>query len=123
MKPFLTNKGDFHKQITRIEGDQIISKDVEVAEKLSKYSENAVKSLDILECRDTLTPVDGLEGLIDIAIKSMKTIQANLLLIKKVPLNPQRFSFTGTTLREMEKEIKAPNPKKATTYNNIPSKI
>ena len=41
----------------------------------------------------------------------MKTIQASSLLIKKVPLNPQRFSFTGTTLREMEKEIKALNPK------------
>ena len=53
----------------------------------------------------------------------MKTIQASLLLIKKVPLNPQRFSFTGTPLREMENEIKALNPKKATTYNNIPTRI
>ena len=38
MKPFLTNKGDFHKQITIIEGDQIISKDFQVAEKLSTLS-------------------------------------------------------------------------------------
>ena len=67
----LTNKGYFHKQITLIEGDQIISKDTEVAEKLSKFLENAVKSLDILECRDTLTPVDGLEDPIDIAIKKV----------------------------------------------------
>ena len=85
MKLFLTNKGDFHQQITLIEGDQIISKDIEVAEKLSKYFENAVKSLDILECRDTSTPVNGLEDPIEIAIKSMKTIQAFLLLIKKFP--------------------------------------
>ena len=33
MKPFLTNEGDFHEQITLI-GDKIISKDIEVAEKL-----------------------------------------------------------------------------------------
>ena len=44
MKPFLTNKGDFYKQITLIEGDQIISKNIAVAEKQSKYFENAVKS-------------------------------------------------------------------------------
>ena len=30
VKPFLTNKGDFHKQITLIEGEQIISKDIEI---------------------------------------------------------------------------------------------
>ena len=53
----------------------------------------------------------------------MKTIQASLLLIKKVPLNPPRFSFIGTTLGEMENEIKALNPKKATTYDNIPARI
>ena len=51
VKPFLTNKVDFHKQITNTES---ISKDIEVAEKLSKYFENAVKLLDSLECRDTL---------------------------------------------------------------------
>ena len=123
MKPFLTNKGDFHKQLTLIEGDQIISKDIEVAEKLSKYFENAVKSLDILECRDTLTPVDGLEDPIDIAIKKYENHPSIFVINEKVSLNPQRFSFTGTNLGEMEKEIKDLNPKKATTYNNIPAKI
>ena len=32
VKPFLSNKGDFHKHITLIEDDQIITEDVEVAE-------------------------------------------------------------------------------------------
>ena len=123
VKPFLTNKGDFHKQITLIEGDQIISKDVEIAEKLSKYFENAVKSLDIFECRDTLTPVDGLKDPIDIAIKKYENHPSILVINEKVPLNPQRFSFIGTNLDEMEKEIKTLNPNKATTYNNIPAKI
>ena len=61
VKPFLSNKGDFHKQITLIEGEEIISEDSEVAQKLNDYFENAVKLLDILECGDILTAVDGLE--------------------------------------------------------------
>ena len=32
-KPILSNKGDFHKQITLIEDEQTITEDVEVAEK------------------------------------------------------------------------------------------
>ena len=112
VKLFLTNKGDFHMQITLIEGGQIISKDIEVPEKLSKYFQNAVKSLDILECRDTLTPINGLEDPIEIAIKKYENHPRILDINKKVPLNPQRFSFTGTTLREMENDIKVLYPKR-----------
>ena len=43
VKLFLSNKEDFHKQITLIEGWQIISEDIEVAEKFSNYFQNAVK--------------------------------------------------------------------------------
>ena len=71
VKPFLSNKEDFNKQITLIEGGEIISEDIEVAERLSNYFENAVKSLDILECKDTLTTVDGLTDPIDIPIKKV----------------------------------------------------
>ena len=123
VKPFLSNKGDFHKQITLIEGGQIISEDIEVAEKLSNYFENAVKSLDILECKDTLSTVDGLIDPIDIAIKKYEMHPSILTIKEKVPFNLQRFSFIQTDLTEMEKEIKALNAKKAITYNNIPTKI
>ena len=68
VKPFLSNKGDFHKHITLIEDEQIISEDVAVAEKLGNHFKNAVKSLDILECTNTLTTVVGLKDPIEIAI-------------------------------------------------------
>ena len=123
VKPFLSDKGDFHKQITLIDGDRIISEDIQVAEKLNKYFENAVQSLDITECRDILTPVDGLEDPIEIAIKKYEKHPSILVINEKVPLNHQRFSFAMTGLIEMEKEIKALNPKKATTHNNIPPRI
>ena len=98
-----------------IEGGQIISGDIEVAEKWSNYFENAVKSLDILECKDILAT--------DIAIKKYEMHPSILTIKGKVPFNLQGFSFTQTDLAEMEKEIKALNAKKASTYNNIPTKI
>ena len=49
VKPFSSNKGNFQKQITLIEDNIIFSDDKIVAEKLSKYFENAVKSLNIGE--------------------------------------------------------------------------
>ena len=51
VKQFLSNKGDFCKQITLLEGEKFISENKEVAEKLNNYFENAVKSLDISEDR------------------------------------------------------------------------
>ena len=58
MKPFLSNKGNFQKQITLIEDNKIFSGDKEVAEKLSIYFENAVKSLHIEENKLILTHVN-----------------------------------------------------------------
>ena len=93
-----------------------------MAETFSIYFQNIVKSLEILEYKDTLTNVDGLKDPIDIAIIKY-AMHPNILTIKKkVPINLQRFSFTQTDLTVMEKEIKAFNVIKA-THNNIPIKI
>ena len=119
----MSNKGNFHKQITLIEGDKIISEDLEVAEKLNNYFHNAVKSLDILEFSDLLTPVTGLADPIDIAIKKYENHPSILVINEKVPLKPLRFSFTETNVSEMENEIKSLNPRKATTSNNIPANV
>ena len=90
---------------------------------LSNYFQNAVKSLNILECNDTLTSVTVLEDPIDIAIKRFENHPSIPAIKEKIPLNQDRFSFTETDLTEMEKEIKSLNTKKATTFNNIPPKI
>ena len=79
--------------------------------------------LDVLECKDTLTTVDGLTDPIDIAIKMYEMHPSILTIKEKVPSNPQRFSLIQTDLTVMEKEIKGLNAKKAITYNNIPIKV
>ena len=55
VKPFLSNKRNLQKQITLIEDNNIFSDDKIVAEKLSNYFENAVKSLNIEENKLLLT--------------------------------------------------------------------
>ena len=83
VKPFLSNKRDFRKQISLKEDEQIITEDVEVAEKLSDYFKNAVKSLDIFECTNTLTMVVGLKDPIKIAIHKYDK-HPSILTIRKL---------------------------------------
>ena len=79
VKPFLSNKGDVHKQITLIDGEKSISKDEDVANTLSNYFENAVKSLEIIENKEILRSIIGIDNPIDIAIKKYETHPSILL--------------------------------------------
>ena len=47
MKPFFSDKGLGKNTITLVEGNDIIAKDVEVANTLNSFIENAVKTLGI----------------------------------------------------------------------------
>ena len=106
-KPFFSNKGDFHKQIALIEDQEIILDDKEVTEKHIKYFNNAVKSLEIMENKEILTPVNGVDDPIDIAIKRWGSLK-------------QRITFSQTDVIDIEKEIVL-NAKNETT-SNIPVK-
>ena len=92
MKPFLSNKGGFHKQITLIDGEKIISEDKDVAEKLSSYFENAVKSLEIIENKEILTSINGVDDPIDISIKKYEIHPSILLIKEKISLVFQKFN-------------------------------
>ena len=121
VKPFLSNKEDVHKQITLIDGEKIISKNEDVANTLSNYFENAVKSLEIIENKEILTSIIGIDNPIDIAIKKYETHPSILLIKEKVVLHFKTFSFSLTDLTDMENELKSLNPRKATTFKNIPA--
>ena len=76
-----------------------------------------------MECTNTLTTVVGLKDPIEIAINKYDQHPSILTIKEKVPANIQKFSFKETILTEMENEVKNLNPKKVSTYNNIPTKI
>ena len=113
----MSNKGGFHKQITLIDVQEIISEDKDVAENLN--FENAVKSLEIIGNKEILTSINGVDDPIDISIKKYEIHPSILLIKEKVSLDFQKFSFSLTDLIDMEKEIKSLNPQKVTTLNKV----
>ena len=90
VKPFLSNKGIFQKQITLIEDNNIISNDKAKAEKLSNYFEKAVKFLYIEENILILTHVTDADDPIDV-------------IIKRYENHPSILAIKGNVTQPMEK--------------------
>ena len=122
MKPFLSNKGDFHNKIILIENDEIISDNKEVAQKLNNFFEPAEKSLGIMENQSLLSTSNGIDDPIDRIIKKYE-IHPSILAIKDKVKSPlQKVSFSHISLSNMEREVKSLNGKKSATFQNIPAK-
>ena len=69
MKPLFSDKCGIMDNIVLVEGENIISKDIEVAQAFNNFFENAVDSLDIIENRAVLTEAKNIEGKVEKAIK------------------------------------------------------
>ena len=68
-----------------------------------------------------LTPIDEFNDPIDIAIQKFKVHPSVLKIREKVQHAP--FSFEKVELSDVEREFQNLNVKKATTFNNIPTKV
>ena len=69
VKPFLSDRGNSSSKITLVEGDDIISEDQEVAQKLNDFFSNGVKFLEIPKINSYLTnPTDQLTDSLEIDI-------------------------------------------------------
>ena len=112
MKSFLSNKGNLQKQITVIEDNNIFSDDKIVAEKLSNYFENAVKSLNIEENKLLLTHVTDVVDPINVIIKRYENHPSILAIKGKVIQPMQKFVFSYTNLPGIVNEVKSLNTKK-----------
>ena len=120
LKPLFSDKGPRKQKITIVKDNEIISADKDVAETLNSFFKNAVHSLEIVENEYLLTPTENIQNPIDIALKKFECHPSILKIKEKV--TPTPFSFSEIELSEVEKELKHLNPKKASTFNNIPSK-
>ena len=120
IKPLFSDKGQQTKQITLIDKGNIISDDHEVADTFSSMFNNAVNSLNIEENKHLLTFSEAL----DPVDKAIKVYEAHPSILKIKEINkPQNFSFSEVNLSEIEKQLQNLNPKKATTYMNMPTKL
>ena len=120
IKPLFSDKGQQTKHITLIEKGNIISDDHEVADTFSSIFKNAVNSLNIEENKHLLTFSDAL----DPVDKAINVYEAHPSILKIKEINKaQNFSFSEVNLSEIEKQLQNLNPKKATTYMNVPTKL
>ena len=109
-------------KITLVKEKEIISEDSEVAETLNTFFKDVVKSLDLQIPVDLLNTVDmETYDPIDSIIKKFQFHPSILKIKEKV--KPVIFKFSEVELGEIEKQIGKLNPRKATTSNNIPTKL
>ena len=112
IKRFLSNKGNFQKQITLIEDNKIFSSDREVAEKIRNYFEKAVNSLHIEENKLILTHINEADDPIAVIIGKYENHPSILAIKCKVTQFMQKFVFSFTNLPDIVNEVKSLNTKK-----------
>ena len=121
VKPFFSDKNTTGKNITLIDGDNIISTEKQVAETMNIFFSNAVKSLKIKGFKPDDTVNEGLNDKNKIVSK-FKNHPSIIKIKQRIEIN-DKFSFSSSSLNEIEDKIKDINCKKPTTLNTIPANI
>ena len=121
MKPLFSDKGGIKDNIVLVEGNKIISEDIDVAHVFNTFFENAVDSLGISENREVLSETKNIEGKVEKAIK-MFEFHPSIISIKENIKIDLRFSFSGVNTSDIRSEIMNLETNKAGTFMNIPTK-
>ena len=122
VKPILSDKGRSNSKITLIENDTIISNDKEVAETLNDYFVSITDSLDLTENSEVIPSTEGVSDPIDRAIIKYSN-HPSIRKIRSFAQNDNFFKFQKVSLEQMHTEIGRLDPKKATTFKNIPARV
>ena len=97
--------------------------DSEIAEKLNEFFKNAVSTLGITEnCFVINEEYKNISDPVQRAIVKVKS-HPSISLVKNKITNRNNFKFEPVSLSDIELEIRLLNPKKVSTYKNIPPKI
>ena len=121
MKPFFTDKEGSKDNIVLVEGDKIISDDIEVAQKFNDFFKNAVISLNINENKFLLKETEMCVNGVEEAIRKYE-IHPSILSIQENVMLDYRFSFSEVIAEDIRLEIKCLKSKKASTFMGIPTK-
>ena len=105
-----------------IEDETIISNDVEVVETMNEFFVTVTDSLGINEYFNYENASEGIIDPVDKAVHKFLN-HPSILKIKDNYQNAGSLYFQTVTPDAVDKEVRNLNPKKATTYKNIPPKI
>ena len=103
VKPFFSNKGNSKNEITLIEGEKIISSELEVANTLNSFFENAVASLGIPQIDGHLVDPGNIRDPIEAIIKKYSN-HPSILKINEI-VTKGTFNFQLTDFEEIRNEI------------------
>ena len=123
MKPICSEKTECKPRITLVDGENIISDDLILAETFNTFFKEAVKNLDIKENNDIINMEIDIENCtdpLDMIIQKFDK-HPSILKINEMVHKNHNFHFKEISLEDVELEIKMLNAKKATTFKNIPS--
>ena len=108
---FFSEKRKTTSKITLVENDTVSSEDKSVAEKLSDYFDDVVRTLQ----KNITDPVEK-------AIQEYD-VHPSIIVMRSEIQNITLFEFCKISIEEMKNEINRLNPKKSSTHLNIPTKV
>ena len=103
IKPFFSNKGISKTEITLIDGEKIISNDLEVANTLNSFFELAVALLGIPQVNDYLIDHKYILGPIEAIIRKY-SVHPSVLIIN-IAIRKSTFNFKLCNLEDIQNEI------------------
>ena len=120
IKKFFSDKGACGRKITLVDGNNILSDELQVAEHCKAFFENAVKSLNLPKNREllNLNLVDCIDNPIDTILHNFKSHPSVLKIREKVDVN-MNFSFSEVNSNTVIQEIQRLKTNKASTFGNI----
>ena len=121
VKPLFSEKLTVNENITLVDNNNIISSDIEIAEKLNTFFSNVVKELNIKVKDDLLCDASNLNDPVERAIQKYKN-HPSIQTIKETFDNDKIFSSNLVSPGNIFKEIVSLDTKKSTHSNDEPTK-
>ena len=121
MKPLFSEKYNSTKHIILIEGEEIISDDIKVAETMKDFFANSILNFNIRGHGNTCSPNHTVETISKII--ATFTNHPSILKIEDRVQTTTKFSLSCVNEKRITEVICSLDISKPTTFNNIPAKI
>ena len=122
VKTLFSEKVNTNENIMLVENNNIISSEIEIAEKLNAFFSNTVKELNIKVKEDLLCDVSDINDPVERAIQKYKN-RPSIQMIKEAFDSNKTFSFDLVSSDTIFKEIVSLDTKKVTRSNDVPTNI
>ena len=121
MKAFFFDKRNSNRDITLIDGEDIITNNNMIAETMNISFSNAVENLEIQGYQTNFSPNINLDKITN-TVNKFK-YHPSIVKIKENIQGIEKFSFSNTNETDIASIINQLNRNKPTTFNNIPVNI